>query len=87
MTLPLTDEMRAAIRQQADGPICLEDAQTRDTFVLVELDEYRRLVDERLRRDLQVGFSQADRGEVAPWNVDEFLAKAHSLHQSPSRSN
>lgn len=85
MTLPLTDEMRAAIRQQTDGLVCLEDAQTRQTFVLVELDEYRRLVDERLRRDLQVGFAQAERGEVAPWNVEEFLAKAHSLRASSTQ--
>ena len=32
---------------------------------------------DELRRDLQPAFDQADRGELQPWAVDEFLARMH----------
>jgi hypothetical protein len=87
MTLPITDEMRAAIDQHAGDLICLQDQQSHRTFVLLDLDEYRRLVDQRLRRELDVGFAQAERGDVAPWNVEEFLKKARELHQQSSHND
>jgi hypothetical protein len=76
MVLPLTDDQRAAIRQQAGVPLCLADEETQQTFVLVEISEYRKLVEQQLRRELQLSFEQAEHGDVALWNVDEFLAKA-----------
>ena len=77
MVLPITDEMRAAIQAQPGLPLQFADEQTQQSFILVDLEEYRRLLADRLREDLQVAFDQAERGEIAPWNVDEFLRKAH----------
>lgn|GEM_PF-5260654 len=32
---------------------------------------------EDLRKDLTPAFEQADRGDLAEWNVDEFLRRMH----------
>ena len=34
-------------------------------------------IDDELRRQLQIGFDQADRGELEEWDVDEFLDRMH----------
>ncbi len=81
MILPMPDEMRDALKAHPGSPLQIADEQSQQTFVLVNLDDYRRLIENRLCNDLQVGFDQADRGEVAPWNVDEFLQKAHRSQQ------
>ena len=40
-----------------------------------------KLTDEQpLREQLQIGFDEADRGELAVWNLEEFLAKMHRQH-------
>jgi hypothetical protein len=31
---------------------------------------------------LQIGFDQADAGDVAEWDVEEILAEAHRRHAS-----
>ncbi len=33
-----------------------------------------------LREQLQVGFDEADRGQLAKWDLDRFLAKMHRRH-------
>ncbi len=33
--------------------------------------------EQRLHDQLQVGFDEADRGEVAEWDLEAFLAKMH----------
>jgi hypothetical protein len=35
---------------------------------------------EELREQLQVGFDEADRGQVEEWDVKAFLAKMHERH-------
>lgn len=48
------------------------------------LDNLPLPADEVLRRELQVGFDQADAGDVADWDVEEMLRNAHRRAQSPS---
>lgn len=36
--------------------------------------------DEELRRQLQIGFDQADRGELEEWDVEEFLGRMDQRH-------
>ena len=80
MAPKLTDEMRAALREHPEELIKVEDDQTHKVYVLIEEPEVRRLLGDFLRRELQVGFDQADRGESRPWDIQETLAEAHRRH-------
>ena len=78
MTAPkLTDEMRQALAKQPVGPIPIEDDQTQNFYVLLTKEDYCRLHDDYIRRELQVAFDQVDRGEVSDLDMDALLAEAH----------
>ena len=78
MTAPkLTDEMRQALANRPAGPIPIEDDQTQNFYVLLTKEDYCRLHDDYIRRELQVAFDQVDRGEVSDLNMDALLAEAH----------
>jgi hypothetical protein len=81
MTHPkLTDEMRKALASWPAGPIPVEDDQTQDFYVLLTKDDYFRLHDDYVRRELQVAFDQVDRGEVSDLDMSALLAEAHRRH-------
>ncbi len=47
--------------------------------VQVHPGDVTRVEDDRwLREQLQIGFDEADRGEVAEWDVEAFLAKMYA---------
>jgi hypothetical protein len=73
--LKLTDEMRLATRPT--GPIPFEDDQTQNQYVLLSKDDYLRLHDDYIRRELQIAFDQVDRGEVADLDIKAVVAEAH----------
>lgn len=75
--LKLTDEMRQALAIRPTGPIPLEDDQTQNQYVLLTKEDYFRLHDDYIRRELQVAFDQVDRGEVSDLDMKELLAEAH----------
>jgi hypothetical protein len=75
--LKLTDEMRQALAARPTGPIPIEDGQTQDQYVLLKKEDYFRLHDEYVRRELQVAFDQVDRGEVHDLDMNAILAEAH----------
>jgi hypothetical protein len=75
--LRLTDEMRQALASRPPGPIPIEDDQNQNQYVLLTKDDYFRLHDAYLRRELQVAFDQVDRGEVSDLDMDALLAEAH----------
>jgi len=75
--LKLTDEMRQALAMCPTGPIPIEDEQSQNQYVLLTKDDYFRLHDEYLRRELQVAFDQVDRGEVSDLDMDAVIAEAH----------
>ena len=81
MTAPkLTDEMRQALAIRPAGPIPIEDDRTRDIYVLLTKEDYCRLHDDYVRRELQVAFDQVDRGEVSDLDMDAILAETHRRH-------
>lgn len=80
MTIKLPEEMRQAIQDRDGGPVEVEDDLTHRVYVLVARDDLQRLVDEQLRQDLQIGFDQADAGDVEEWNAGEMLEEAHRRH-------
>ena len=75
--LKLTDEMRQALASRPTGPIPIEDDQTQNQYVLLTKDDYFRLHDDFVRRELQVAFDQVDRGEVSDLDMDALLTEAH----------
>lgn len=78
MTPKITEEMRQALHQQPDRPLKIEDDQTQKVYLLVPQDEFQHWVNVELRRELQIGFDQADAGDVADWDVEEILKQAHA---------
>lgn len=78
----LSDEQREAIESKHGGPIEVRDDRTQQVYVLIGRDQFRQLVEEQLRRDLQIGFDQADAGDVAAWNVEEVLQEARRRQSS-----
>ncbi len=76
----LTDEMRQALAIRPTGPIPIEDEQTQNFYVLLTKEDYCRLHDDHVRRELQVAFDQVDRGEVSDLDMKELLAEAHRRH-------
>ena len=86
MAPKLSEEQRQAIVDRQCRPVEVEDDYTQRVYVLVARDEFHRLVDEHLRRELQIGFDQADAGDVDDWDVEEILQEAHQRHSPPSVS-
>lgn len=80
----LSDEQRQAIRKTHGGPVEVEDDPTHRVYVIVSRDEFHQLVEDQLRQDLQIGFDQADAGDIGEWNVAALLAEAHGGHASPA---
>lgn len=77
MTPKLTEEQRHAISAEPGGFVRVEDEQTRKVYLLIEESRACELYEQWLRQELQKGFDAAERGEVAEWSLDEFLAGAH----------
>ncbi len=83
MAPKLTEEMRQALRHQPDTPLEIEDDETRTSYVVIAKETFAQMVDEELRRQLQIGFDQADAGQVSDWDINEVLAEAHRRHAKP----
>ena len=58
----------------------MEDDQTKGRYVLLTQDDYFRLHNEYIRRELQVAFDQADRGDASELDMNALLAEAHRRH-------
>jgi hypothetical protein len=84
MTPKITPEQRQALRQHAGQPIEVEDDSTQKVYLLIARENFPQIVDEELRRQLQIGFDQADAGDVADWDMDEMLTEAHRRHSDLS---
>lgn len=79
-TPKLTEEMRRALAQQPGIPLEIEDEATRQLYLIIPKEAFGQLVDEQLRRQLQIGFDQADAGDVVDWDIDAFLDRMHRQH-------
>ncbi len=78
--LKLTDDMRRALQARPTGPIPVEDDQTQNQYVLLTKEDYFRLHDDYIRRELQIAFDQVDGGEVSDLDMNAVLAEAHRRH-------
>ena len=80
MTPKITNEQREALHQTPGKPVDVEDDQSAEVYVLVAKADFRQMVDEELRRQLQIGFDQVAAGDVGEWDADEMLEEAHRRH-------
>jgi hypothetical protein len=80
----LTDEMRHALAAHPGGPIPVCDDQSQQVYVLVPRDEYARLQVDFIRRELQVAFDQADRGEWEDLDIEAIILEARREHGTGS---
>lgn len=71
------DEVPHALNQDNQNVVYVVDAEGETTHVLMPIGDARKMFDEYLRRELQVGIDEAARGESTEWNADEFLERAH----------
>ncbi|QDT44529.1 hypothetical protein Pan241w_46410 [Gimesia alba] len=85
MAPKITEEMRQALHQQPDRPLKIEDDQTQKSYVLISQENFRQWVDAELRRELQIGFDQADAGDLAEWDVEDILKQAHARHETKTK--
>lgn len=82
MAPKLTDEQRQALESRPGLPVEIEDDRTHRVYILVARDDFQSLFEERLRRELEVGFDQADKGDVEDWDLDEMLSEARRRRDS-----
>lgn len=76
----LSDEQRQAIQSTHDGPVEVEDDPTHRVYVIVARDEFHQLVEDQLRQKLQIGFDQADAGNIGDWDIETLLTEARRRH-------
>ena len=67
--------MKEALRTQSEEPLEIEDDETHKTYLLVEKEHVNQLLDQWLRRELQIGFEQADAGDLVPWDPEKIKAE------------
>lgn len=79
MALEITDDLRSAVLEHPGQPVRIHDSQSDRDYVLLEESLIGGLVDQWLRRELQIGFDQIDRGECVDWNPDQIKADARTL--------
>ena len=80
MTAKITqtdDQKRVLDAEQA--PVFFVDAEGNTTHVVLPIEDARRMFDDYLRRELQVGFVQAERGEFVDWNPDRIKAQGREM--------
>jgi hypothetical protein len=78
----LTDEMRHALAAHPGDPIPVCDDQSQQAYVPVPRDEYARLQDDFIHRELQVAFDQADRREWEDLDIEAIIAEANQKYST-----
>jgi len=78
MIFSLSDDLRQALVEHPDSLVALKDENSHKVYVLVPREEYERMADDYLRRELQIAFDQIDRGEVGPWDAESIKAEGRA---------
>jgi hypothetical protein len=79
-----TGELQQALEQEQGAPVYLVGLDGEATHVVVPIDDARHMFDDYLRRELQVGFDQADRGEFVDWDPERLKAEGRERLQRRS---
>ena len=81
-----TDDQKRAL-EQAESPVFFVDADGKATHVILPLEDARRMFDDYLRRGLQIGFDQADQGQIVDWNPEKIKAEGRRKLQQQSQAS
>ena len=81
-----TDDQFRVLDQEQGAPVFLVRPSGETTHVAIPIDEARRMLDDYLRRELKVGFEQADAGQLEPWDIEATLQEAHRRHAARTDS-
>jgi antitoxin ParD1/3/4 len=89
MNVSLTRELEEFVEQKVRSGLYQTASEVvRDGLRLLrERDELRRDQLEALRRDIAVGVDQADRGQVAPLDAKETLARVRRKRQTRTQQD
>jgi antitoxin ParD1/3/4 len=84
MNVSLTPELEQLIHKKVETGLYLSASEVvREALrLLEERDKLQALRFEELRKEIQIGIDQADRGEVAPLDVQGTLAKVRNRRRS-----
>lgn len=84
MNVSLTPELEQLIHRKVDTGLYLSASEVvREALRLLdERDKLQAMKFEELRKEIQVGIDQADRGEVAPLDVQGTLAKVRARRKN-----
>ena len=77
MTATLSGELEEFVNAQVQSgeyPSALEVIRA-GLYLLEDQETLRQIRLERLRREIAIGIEQADRGEVAPLDVEDIIAE------------
>jgi len=73
------DELQQALDKEQGAAVYLVGMDGETTHVVLPIDDARRMFDDYLQRELQVGFDQADRGESVDWDPEKIKAYGREL--------
>jgi hypothetical protein len=74
--LQLTPEQGAALADHPGQPLYIEDAETRETYLLLKAGQFPELEDEYVRAKLDEGFAAIERGEEEGWDSASVVDSA-----------
>jgi hypothetical protein len=77
----LTPEQRAAIVAHPDQPLYIEDAETRETYLLVKTGKFPELEEDYIRARLEEGFAAIERGEEEEWDSASIKNEGRQIRQ------
>ena len=83
--LTQTDEQKKLL-QKKKVPVFFMDADGNATHVIFPIEDARRMCDEDVRRELQIGFDQAARGESTVWDPEEVKTEGRRRLMQRSKS-
>jgi hypothetical protein len=82
-----TDELEQVLDREHGAPVFLVDLTGKTTHVVLPIDEARRLFDDYLRRELQEGFDEADRGQFVDWDADKIKSQGRDILNRRSQAS
>jgi antitoxin ParD1/3/4 len=84
MNVSLTPELEQLIHKKVETGLYLSASEVvREALrLLEERDKLQAMKVEELRREIQIGIDQSDRGEVAPLDVKGTLTKVRSRRRN-----
>lgn len=85
MKIHLLPEHEAFIREKVESGEyeSADDVVTDALFCFQHIEQFRALRREELRREIQIGIDELDRGESAPLDVDQIKAEGRRRLKRP----